>query len=260
MSGILGVNGSSNSQLLEQLQLLSRQRTETKSGTSTETSQTGEARQVQFESMLEDALSQAGLDESEIDEIRSEVHEALSSALSQSDTTTDPRKAASDAIDSILQEHGIDTEALKQDMKSQAGSMRPPGPPPGGPGGPGGGQGDFGSKVSEALTSAGVDSSRIEEIQSAIDTAVDSAQQSGDNGSETDIKAVVHNVLDEYGVDQDAFDAAMEADRGSAKDRAASIPIGSFSSSAPSILGDPQTSTDSYSWLAGLVQFVDEQA
>lgn len=261
MTSVAGVNSSSSSQLLQMLQELALKRAETSSSTtSAQSTQCAACGQATFDSRFEDALVAAGLDESQVDEVKSAIKEAVSSALSAADENTDPRAAVAQAVDETLQKYGVDTDKLKEELKPEMGSR-----PPGGPGGPGGG-GDFDAKITEALTAAGVDSSKLDEIKKAMDEAIAAAQQNSDGkGDPEAVKSAVHEVLDAYGIDKDAFDQTMEAGMGA---RPAGPPPGSAgetSNSSQSLslldyLDTSEESTDSYEWLAGLLQILDEQA
>ncbi|NLX13974.1 MAG: hypothetical protein GXY44_10030 [Phycisphaerales bacterium] len=255
MTSVAGVSSSSSSQLLQMLQKLTLKRAETSSSTtSAQSTQCGACGQATFDSRFEGALVAAGLDESQVDEVKSAIKEAVSSALSATDQNTDPRAAVAQAVDETLQKYGVDTDKLKEELKPEMGS-RPPG-----------GGGDFDAKITEALTAAGVGSSKLDEIKNAIDEAIAEAQQKSDGkGDPEAVKSAVHEVLDAYGIDKDAFDQTMEAGMGS---RPAGPPPesgGETSNSSLSLslldyLDTSEESTDSYEWLAGLLQILDEQA
>jgi hypothetical protein len=260
MTSIAGVSGSSSSDLIQMLQELARKRAEAAdTTTTTQSSQTDTSGRATFDQGFEDALVSAGLDSSKMDEVKNAIKSAVSTALSSADGTTDPREAVGQAIDETLQKYGVDTDKLKEKMQS----MRPQGPPPGGgPGGPNGGD----DKMTDALTAAGVDSSKLDEIKSAIDQAVSSVSKdsSGTDNHEA-VKSAVHDVLDKYGVDKAAFDKEMESDMGGSSSQAQGTGDTSTSGlsqnqSLLSYLDTSSSSTDSFQWYTGLLQFVDEQA
>jgi hypothetical protein len=267
MTSIAGVGSSSSSDLLTMLQQLARKRLEGTSGiASTSSQQPDQSRQAELESKFEDALVAAGLDSSKLDEVKSAIKSAVSSALSSADGTTDPRELVGKAIAQTLQGYGVDMDKLKDQMKPQLGSMRPPGPPPGGQGA--GGMKGFDSKLTDALTAAGVDSSKLEEVKSEINSAISSLIEDSDgNGDPEAIKEAVHKTLDKYGVDKDAFDKEMESGMGSAPPgpRPGGQGVGgaegqSGSKTLIDYLGSSNGSSDSYQWLAGLFPILDEQA
>ena len=219
MTTVSGVGGSSSSELIQMLQELARQRAETAGTTSTQSSETSTANRPMFDESFDDALVSSGLDSSKLSEVKDAIQSAVSDALKNSDSSTDPREAVSKAVDTTLQQYGVDTAALKEKMES----MRPAGPPsgggpggmggpggPGGMGGPGGGQ-DPSERISDALTAAGVDSSKIDEIESSIQDAISSAKSTDGTDDRETVKTAVHSVLDKYGVDTDAFDKQMES-------------------------------------------------
>jgi hypothetical protein len=225
-------------------------------------SQTGTSQASPFDEAFEKALSAAGLDESEVDQAMSEIKSAVSAALSESDGTTDPREAVSNAIDTTLQQYGVDTDKLKEELRASGKGARPSGPPPGPPPGAGG-QGGFDTKITDALTAAGVDSSKLDEIKSAIDEAVAAARENSDGttGEPGDIKATVHSVLDQYDIDTDAFDKEMESGmQAPSAAQTASTATSSQSTSLLDFLKSYDSSSSKYDWLSGLLQFVDEKA
>ncbi len=258
MTSVAGVSSSSSSQLLQMLQELTLNRTETTSSTtSAQSASCGTCGQATFDSQFEDALVAAGLDEAQLDEVKSAIKEAISTALSGAEESTDPRAAVAQAVEETLAQYGVDTDKLKEQLKPEMGSR-----PPGGPGGPG----HFDSKITDALTAAGVDSSKLDEIKSAINEAITSVQQNSDGkGDPEAVKSAVHEVLDSYGVDKDAFDQSMEADM---KSRPSGPPPGSAgetTSQSQSIslldyLDSSSESADSYAWLTGLLRILDEEA
>jgi division protein CdvB (Snf7/Vps24/ESCRT-III family) len=266
MTSIAGVSTSSSSTLIQMLQEAIRKRTEAASDVAaTQSAQIASTGQAEFESQFKDALVAAGLDSSRLDELKSDVQSAVSAALSQSDGTADPRQTVGDAIKQVLQSYGVDTDKLKTQMKSAMGS-RPAGPPPGGRG-PGGKEG-FDSKVTDALTAVGVDASKLDEVKSAIDSAIASMTQDSEEGADSRdaIKETVNKVLDQYGIDKDAFDQQMRAGMGEPPQGPPPGGQGANGTSDESqaggllsYLGNSNSSTDS-SWLAGLFQIIDEQA
>jgi len=200
----------------------------------------------------------AGLDASKLEEVQAEIKSAVSEAVSGSDGSTDPREAARQAIDSTLEKYGVDTAQLKESMDA----MRPQGPPGGGPGGPGGpgSAGGPGGGIAEALDALGVDSSKTDEIQSAIESAIESARSTDGSDDREAVKSAVHEVLDGYGIDSAAFDAQMEAGRagpGEGRGMGGGLAQGA---SLLSFLNESGSSASSSNWLLGLMQLVDVQA
>ncbi len=258
MSGIAGISSLSTSDIIAKLQELSRKRTES-SGTTSESSQGEASGKAQFDAALDDALSEAGLSSSQIADVKDEIQAAISSAIGSADASSDPREAVAEAVDGVLNKYGVDTDALKEKLQSQASGSRPPGPPPGGGGG---GPGDFSSKISDALTASGVEASELEAIQNEIEEAVSAVKEDEEAGAGDPeaVKTAVHQVLDKYGIDQDAFDQEMQSGMAPPSEDSTG---GSGSTSLSSILSSLTSSadsTDTYSWLTGLLQVIDEQA
>jgi hypothetical protein len=270
MTTIAGVNSYSRLELIQRLQQLTRnQSTATGQVASTTSSPSGESRRAELESFFENALVAAGLDSSKVDEVKTAISSAVSSALSTSDGTTDPRQVVGQAVAQTLQEYGVDTDALKEQMKSQMGSMRPPGPPPGAQGN--GDKAGFDSKLTDALTAAGVDSSELDQINEEITSTI--ASLTGDSNEKQDpesVKSAVHTILDKYGIDTDAFDKEMESGKGSMPPPGpppggqdvggATTGTSSRSGSRTTWQNSSSGSSDSYQWLAGLFQIIDTQA
>lgn len=256
MAGIAGVSSSSSSELIAMLQQLAPKRAESSTTTST-SSQSKTAASGSCDSRFETALINAGVDSSKMDELKSAIKSAVSSAISSADGTSDAREVVGKAIEQTLTDYGVDTAAVKEEMESQMGSMRPSGPQPGGQG-PGGAEG-FQRKVAEALTASGASSDSLEEIQNAIEKAVASIEEDAEGGKDGEaVKSAVHEVLDQYGIDAEAFDAEMEAGMGGRPPQGAGPggppPQGQGGSASST------SSADSLQWLSGLFQWIDEEA
>ncbi len=207
MTSIAGVTSSSSSELLQILQQLARKQAEsTEDVTLTQPPQPDESRQAEFESRFEEALIEAGLDPARLDEVRNEIRAAISTALSESNGAADPRELVRQAVEATLQNYGVDTDKLREQMKPEMGS-KPPGPPPGGPGaaGPNG----FDGKLGDALTAAGLDSSKLDEVTSEIQSAILSTLSNSDDT--VDLREIVNEILQKYGLDIDAFDEEMKS-------------------------------------------------
>lgn len=260
MTGVTSVGGASNSELIQMLQELARKRAEqAEASRSSQLGQSGGADRASFEDCFEQALLSAGLDASKLEEVQAEIKSAVSEAVSGSDGSTDPREAARQAIDSTLEKYGVDTAQLRESMDA----MRPQGPPPGGgPGGPGGpgGAGGPGGGIAEALDALGVDSSKTDEIHSAIESAIESARSTDGSDDREAVKSAVHEVLDGYGIDSAAFDAQMEAGRAAPGQGSAMMGGLAQGASLLSFLNESGLSASSSNWLLGLMQLVDVQA
>ncbi len=136
MAGIAAVGGSSSSELLQMLQALTRQQTQsTDNGITSATMQPGqpdESRRAAFDEAFGQALLESGLSADQLEEAQADVKATLAEAMSTSGGR--PGEEARAAVDAMLEEkYGVDTQALNSKMEA----MRPQGPPPGG-GGPGG--------------------------------------------------------------------------------------------------------------------------
>lgn len=110
MTSIAGVGGSSSSELLQMLQELSRKRAEATS-TSTQSSQAESTGRATLDESFDNALVSAGLDESQLDEVKSRIKSAITEALSSTDASSDPRATVAAAVDATLAEFRTDPQS-----------------------------------------------------------------------------------------------------------------------------------------------------
>lgn len=136
MSTISGIGGS-NSELIQMLQQLFRQQTQETNTSTAPPGEPDESRRAAFDADLEEALTAAGLEADQMDEVKSEIQAAISSVMSNQDDSTDRHEAVKQAIDETLAKYDVDTEAFHETMEANR--------PPGGPGGPMGGGGMMGN-------------------------------------------------------------------------------------------------------------------
>jgi hypothetical protein len=210
MSSIDALNGTSSNLPLSQL--LARQAT-------------GAVRQFQkgadqdFEARFNAAALAAGLDPQAVGGLQEEIQSALDAATQNSDSTTDRRQVVQNAIDGVLQKHGVDLAKFKSQMQSMGGPGGPGGaggPPPGG-GPPGGAQGaDFQAKFKDAAVSAGLDAGDADSLQDEINAAIDQVLKNSDE--ETDPRQAIQDAIDkllaDHGVDLDAFKSELQSSLG----------------------------------------------
>jgi hypothetical protein len=141
---ISAIGDSSQLTLLEMIQKL--QKSQATSETSATSGKMGSAppsndeMEAMQEQMDASVASKLGIDTETFSKIHSEIQTAIQTALSESDGTGDMRSTIDNAVDTVLQNNGIDPAQFKEAMKSaaqelgmpQPGGAGPMGPPPGG--------------------------------------------------------------------------------------------------------------------------------
>jgi plasmid stabilization system protein ParE len=181
-----------------------------------QTSQNQESRQADFEARFLDAALAAGLDPNAANSLQDEIRAAIAAAQ-KSDDNSDRRQTIQNAIDGVLENHGVDLTKFKSQMQPPAGGVggAPPqgGPPPGGSR-----QADFQSQFIEAAVAAGLDEEEADELQDEIRSAIDALLANSD--STTNLRQSIRDTIDarleEHGVDLSAFKTQLELLTGSA--------------------------------------------
>ena len=141
---------------------------------------------------IESLAVEAGLDSETIATMQEELQAAISSALENAHKTGesgDPRQAVHAAVQRVLEKYGIDTRELTP------------------------GQGRAGpdalmARIESLAADAGLDSettaSLLEELQSAVSSALENARNSGESGDPRQaVHAAVQSTLGKYGIDAD---------------------------------------------------------
>jgi SOS response regulatory protein OraA/RecX len=253
MSSIGGIN-SSGLDIMQILQRLTRQRTEEENTTGFSGEESSGSQRAGFESRLSQTLKAMGVSDDEVATILDEIKSSISEAMKQSDGTTDPRQIVQSMIEQTLQEHGIDTDEVKSQMKPPTGGMPSMGGMPPGNGMPPG--------MEEALKEMGVDDDEISTIQEEIQAALD--ELTNDTESTTDPREAARSVIDEtlqkHGVDTEELKSLMKPPQDGS-----SIMAGvSGSLSNEGILAQlgysANTDDSSYQLLLSLLPLMDEQA
>ncbi len=159
MSSIAGISSGSGldiAQLLRQLAAAQSSSTTgtTASGSSSQTQTVdSENREQKFESTMAQALENLGVSADEVSTIQDEIKAAIASSVQETGSSKGAHEGIKSAIDSVLTEHNLDSEAVQEEFRSIAGPP-PGGPPPGGrPGGPGGPP-PSGSSTSDTLSTS----------------------------------------------------------------------------------------------------------
>jgi hypothetical protein len=218
MSGISSIS-TYGSNSYDWLQKISNLSTGQSSGTSV-------AKESSSEDSLFSALSESGLDSEELESLNEEIKSSISSALQEAEDsgdTTDFRQIIKDAIDKALEDNGIDMDELTgstDGSTSGIGGMPPPPPP----------STDSSSStdssytngtdpLSQALESMGITgddlTSLLDQINTAVGTAVQSAEDSGDTTDfQTIIKNAVDQTLEDNGIDPKDVQAQMQSSTG----------------------------------------------
>jgi len=213
MSSVASLTGSSSELSLLQ-QLLARQNGTTGSTSSTSslgTQSRQDMRRARFEADFIDAAVAAGLNSADVDKVEDEIKAAVTAVQQKSDGTTDQREATKNAIDGVLQKHGVDLKKFQSELQSSmggAGGPPPGGPPPGGPGGA-----DLESRFNDAAVAAGLDAGKTDELQSKIKSAIGQALENSDGSTDPrqTIQDAIDSLLKEYGVDLTKFKSLMQS-------------------------------------------------
>ena len=222
MSSLSGVGSTSASDITQWLKQLAQKKTDDTQSSSTGTSGSTSERSAVNAQFLQAALA-AGLDTNSVNGLQDEIDSAISSATQSAGSGTDRRQTIMDAVDGVLQKHGVDLDKFKSAMQPPSGAGGAGGPPPGGAGGPRGaggpsGSGGFQTALLDAAVSAGLstdDETTVQsDIESAISTATDNATGSSDQRST--IQSAIDSVLKKHGVDLDKFHTALQSELSSA--------------------------------------------
>ncbi len=210
MTSIDSVNGSGTGLTLLQ-QLLELQRTDTDNTSSGRVGRGGDSKRLGFDAKLGEAAVAAGLDADSLSDVRDEIESAIAAAKETAGDASDPGQAIREAIDGVLEKHGVDLEKFRSELQAGmgAGGTPPAGPPP--TGGPRGAQSE--SAFDEAAIAAGLDSDYLDELHEKINSIIDEAMSNSDD--ETDarqsIQSAIDSLLEEYGVNLDEFKSQMQS-------------------------------------------------
>ena len=222
MSSIDSISGSSSGLSLLQ-QLLARQ-SETASSTTSllGSGSTNKSSSNDFETNILNAAVAAGLSTDEVDTVQDEIKAAIAAAKKDSGSSADQGAAVRNAIDGVLQKHGVDLEKFRSEMQSSMGGPGGAGgPPPGGP--PPGGAG-LESKFNDAAVASGLDASKTDELQSKIKSMIEETLQNSDGTTDSrqTIQSAIDSLLKDYGVDLTKFKNQMQS---SATGMSGAIPL-----------------------------------
>jgi len=197
---------------------------------------------------IESLAAEAGLDFDAIASLKEELQSAISTAIANANgaNESDPREALHSAVQSTLEKYGIDSQQLAP--------------------GQGAGQGNpMRGRIESLAKEAGLDSdtttSLLQELDSAISTAIANAKESGESNDHHEaVHTAVRSVLEKYGIDADKLappsgppEFGSNGKQGSGDESLATI-LGS----QYGVSGNP--SQDVVSSLLDLLQVVDEKA
>lgn len=210
MSSIDSVSGAS-SELSLLRQLLARQTSDSSDSSQVGTARENEARHGMFDDKFKEAALAAGLDSTAVDGLQDEIDAAISAATESSDGTTDQRETIKNAIDSVLEKHGVDLEKFKSEMEAGMGGAG--GPPPAGGPPDGSRQADFEAKFTQAAVAAGLDESEVDSLQEEINSAIDEVLKNADSDADPrqSIQDAIDKLLEEHGVDLTTFKTQLES-------------------------------------------------
>ncbi|SMP75843.1 hypothetical protein SAMN06265222_12024 [Neorhodopirellula lusitana] len=167
---------------------------------------------------LSSALESLGVDDAKATSVLDQVDEAVAALKSDSSSGTASREAIHSAINEVLEANGIDSDSVEEEIRatgatgasgaSESGgpsrSGRPHGPPP-----PRDDESDS-SSLESALLSSGVSEDSVDELLTQIlDTIGELSSEEGTSISQEDFSSALTDVLEENGVDTDAFTQAM---------------------------------------------------
>lgn len=207
MSSIDGVSGS-GVDISTLRQMLARQESVCECA-SLGGDETKEERRLAFEEAFTEAALAAGLDPEAADGLQDEIRSAIAEALKSSEDQTDRQQVVRDAVDGVLEEHGVDLEAFKSRMEPPHGKAG--GPPPEGPPPDGAGQTEVDSQFLEAALAAGLDPEAADGLQDEIEAAIEEALRSVQEAADPRQLAqkAVDGVLEKNGVDLGAFQSQL---------------------------------------------------
>jgi len=170
-----------------------------------------DSRRIEFETKFKEAALSAGLDPAAADGLQDEIREAIAAATQQSDSTADRRQVVQNAIDGVLQKHGVDLEKFHSQMKPQMAG--PGGSPPGQQPPSESGRADFEAKLTEAAVASGLDPEAADELQEEIKSAIDGVLAFTDGATDPrqTIQDMIDSLLEKYGVDLDEFKSQLQS-------------------------------------------------
>lgn len=182
-----------------------------------QTARGSDSRRAEFEAKFNSAALAAGLDSEAAAGLQDEIKAAIAAAKETSDTSSDPRQGIQNAIDGVLQKHGVDLEQFKSQMQAgmggPGGAGGPSGPPPGGGAPDESRKAEFESKLTDAALASGLDSESADELQEEIQSAISDVLS--DSSESTDprqaIQDAINTLLEKHGVDLDEFKSQLQA-------------------------------------------------
>ncbi|HPF40074.1 MAG TPA: hypothetical protein P5081_04475 [Phycisphaerae bacterium] len=125
MSSINGVG--SGSQLAELLRQVASQRQSGETAGASPFGPPSEAQRAEFENRFHDALTTIGVSEDEASQIQEEIQAAIAKVHDGADGGRPDHDAIRGAIDGVLEQHGVDTNALREVLgPPQGGGDHPP--------------------------------------------------------------------------------------------------------------------------------------
>ncbi len=139
---------------------------------------------------IESLATEAGLDSETIAALQEELQSAISTALTGivgTGDSRDPRQDVRSAVQSVLEKYGINSEDFMPKRGGQTVMM---------------------AQIESLATEAGLDSDTtatlLEELQSAISTALAEANDEDESGDPRQaVQAVIQSTLEKYGIDAD---------------------------------------------------------
>lgn len=159
-----------------------------------------------FQDAFTSALEAVGVDESKVAEILKQVREKVAE-LSSSGNGSAPQDILKTAINSVLDQNGVDKTAFQQAFDS---ALPLPPQPTGGAAGPIGPRPNKRPDFGTALEDVGVAQDDISKILEDIQGAIQSVRKSA-SGGRTDIRSIVNNVLQQNGVDTSKFEEVLRS-------------------------------------------------
>jgi glycine cleavage system regulatory protein len=173
-----------------------------------------DSRRAEFEAKFTEAALAAGLDPKAADGLQDEIKAAIAAATQKSDSATDRRQVIQNAIDGVLQKHGVDLEKFKSQMQAGMGG---PGSPPPNSGPPGDSRrSDFEAKFKEAALAAGLDPKAADGLQDEIESAISETLKNTTGAADPReaIQDAVDDWLKEHGVDLEKFKSQLQSAMG----------------------------------------------
>ncbi|MGC4004332.1 MAG: hypothetical protein QM811_14920 [Pirellulales bacterium] len=141
--------------------------------------------QRQAEDGFSDALKSAGVDDSQVDDLLSQIQDAVSTAKESSDGS-DPASIRA-AVQGVLRSNGVDVAKFEDALHADR-TGGPPPPPPGAT------SGSPASKLTSALEDVGLDDDQISSLFESLQSAVVAAEDDEDDA--TDPLAVFQQTLE----------------------------------------------------------------